>query len=164
MNHTLRPHATENLRQIGHGAAAGLAATVPMTIAMEVIQRLLPPDEQTPQEPLIITRKLLMRTGLDRYMDRHQQLALTAVAHFAYGAASGAAYLWLGQRLPLPQRLRGPAFGLLVWAGSYAGWLPVLKILPPPSRRPVGRNLLLIGAHLVWGVACASAARVETPR
>lgn len=146
------------------GAAAGLTATVPMTIAMEVIQRLLPPEEQTPQEPLIITRKLLTRVDLHRRFDHHQKLALTVAAHFAYGAAAGAASNYLGHRLPLPQRLRGPAFGLLVWGASYVGWLPALKILSPPSRRPLGRNLLLIGSHLVWGATCAQLAEMQARR
>jgi hypothetical protein len=42
---------------------------------------------------------------------------------------------------------------MLVWAASYAGWLPAVNTLPPPQRRPAGRNLLLILSHLVWGAA-----------
>jgi uncharacterized membrane protein YagU involved in acid resistance len=74
----------------------------------------------------------------------------STVAHFGYGAAMGAAYPMV-TRLPLPSGTRGPAYGLLVCAASYAGWLPAIETLPPPQRRPFGRNLLLIAAHLVWG-------------
>jgi hypothetical protein len=73
----------------------------------------------------------------------------------------GAAYAVLGRRLALPRASGGAAFGLLVYAAGYAGWLPAFGILPPPHRRPVGRNGLLIAAHLVWGTATAICSRNE---
>jgi uncharacterized membrane protein YagU involved in acid resistance len=58
----------------------------------------------------------------------------------------------------------GPVYGLAVWAAGYAGWLPAMHILPPTAQRPLGRNLLLITAHLVWGAAAeATAAAAAAP-
>jgi uncharacterized membrane protein YagU involved in acid resistance len=146
------------------GALAGLAATIPMTAVMLLIQRLLPPAEQTPQEPEMITRELLGRAGLHRHVDKRQQRWFAAAAHFGYGMVCGTVYPWTARRVSLLPPLRGPVYGLAVWAAGYAGWLPAMHILPPPTQRPLGRNLLLITAHLVWGAAAeATAAAAAAP-
>lgn len=49
--------------------------------------------------------------------------------------------------------LAGTAYGLAIWAGSYLGWFPALKILPSATRDSLGRNTLMIAAHFVWGSA-----------
>jgi uncharacterized membrane protein YagU involved in acid resistance len=43
-------------------------------------------------------------------------------------------------------------YGLGVWALSYLGWIPAARILAPAYRHPVRRNLLMIAAHVVWGL------------
>jgi hypothetical protein len=43
--------------------------------------------------------------------------------------------------------------GVAIWAGSYLGWLPTVGILTPATRHPWRRNLLMIVAHVIWGVA-----------
>jgi hypothetical protein len=52
---------------------------------------------------------------------------------------------------PVGAAVRGPLFGLLLWAVSYFGLLPGLRVLTPANEHPLGRNALMIGAHLVWG-------------
>ena len=44
------------------------------------------------------------------------------------------------------------AYGLGVWAMSYLGWIPAARILTPAHRHPLRRNLLMIAAHIVWGL------------
>ena len=139
------------LREVAAGAAAGLLATVPMTVTMLVIQRLLPRRQQSTLEPRRITEGMLRRVDLKEDLSKKERDRVSVAAHFGYGATVGALYPLVEGVLPLPRGLRGPAYGLCVWAASYAGWLPAVDILPPPQRRPAGRNLLLIAAHLVWG-------------
>lgn len=134
------------------GAAAGLLATVPMTFAMLAIQRMLPRRQQQQLEPRRITDDMLRRVGLRDDLKKDERDCVATVAHFGYGTAMGAAYP-LVHRSPLPRGLKGPAYGMLVSAGSYAGWLPAMETLPPPQRLGNGRNLLLIAAHLAWGAA-----------
>jgi hypothetical protein len=52
----------------------------------------------------------------------------------------------------------GVSWGLAVWAGSYQGWLPAAKILRPATEQPARRTLLMIGAHVVWGMVLGIAA------
>jgi hypothetical protein len=51
--------------------------------------------------------------------------------------------------------MRGIFFGLVVWAGSYLGWVPAAGILPPATEAPARRNALMIGSHFLWGILIA---------
>lgn len=73
-------------------------------------------------------------------------------AHFAYGALTGAL---LALRPQPPSPATGAAYGVLVWAVSYLGWIPASHILKPATRHPFRRNALLVAVHLIWGAATA---------
>jgi uncharacterized membrane protein YagU involved in acid resistance len=141
--------------QLVYGAAAGLAATAPMSGAMLLMHRLLPEREQYPLPPREITEELAEKTGERENMSEEELSLATAVAHFAYGAAAGAAYAVTAQKLPVSPLVKGTVFGLAVWAGSYLGWLPALGILTPATEHPAGRNALMITAHVIWGSVTA---------
>jgi putative membrane protein len=79
----------------------------------------------------------------------------TVALHFGYGTAVGALYVPLADLPSGPWPAKGMAFGLLVWIGSYLGWLPLTGLLSPATRHPAERNLLMIAAHLVWGSVIA---------
>ncbi|HZU38004.1 MAG TPA: DUF1440 domain-containing protein, partial [Gemmataceae bacterium] len=85
--------------------------------------------------------------------DQHRTAAL--FAHFGYGASMGAGYGILGRHLRLPAAVRGILYGLAVYAVSYHGYLPALRILRPIAQHPPGRRVSLIAAHVVWGLATA---------
>ena len=135
------------------GGLAGLAATVPMTIAMELLRPLVPLHGQlpTPQEPRYVTEGILRSAGLDHELSRTVRRKLTWLAHGLFGAACGAGLALIPRKVPFSKPVQGVLCGLGVWTASYAGWVPALGILPPPSGRPRGRNALMIAAHMVWG-------------
>jgi hypothetical protein len=133
------------------GAVSGLIATVPMTVAMLVIQRMLPRREQTTLEPRRVSDDMLRKADLHDDVSEDGKQQFSVAAHFGYGAGVGTIYALAEPFMPLPRGLRGPAYALAVWAVSYAGWLPAVNTLPPPQKRPAGRNVLLVVSHLVWG-------------
>lgn len=151
------------------GAAAGAAATMAMSMLMLVAQRsgLL---GRTP--PRHIVEHTLSHLHIRTKVSRRNRQLLTAVAHFGFGAAQGALYAALHQWVarhpqpPLeaprpeitvaPSAATGVPFALLVWAVSYAGWIPALGILPSPARDRPGRPMSMVLAHVVYGVALAS--------
>ncbi len=147
-----RGHAAEAL--VGGallGGLAGIAATAAMTVAMRRLWRGLPASERYPLPPREITERLVG----DRLPGRRSEATLrhaTVAAHFGFGAATGALF-------PLLSTARSPgagaAYGVAVWAASYFGWVPGLRILAPASAHPARRNALMIAAHLVWGAAVA---------
>ena len=137
------------------GAVAGFIATLPMSIVMLAGHRMLPHSERYPLPPEQITERMADRTGGEQA--RHNPLgdALTVLAHFSFGAGVGSLYTPLAKISPLPSMLTGLIYGFLVWFVSYQGWIPRARILPPATRQPMRRNLLMIVAHFVWGATLA---------
>lgn len=133
------------------GGIAGLVATAPMTAAMEMMHRNLPPEEQYPLPPREITMNVAEEVGLKDELDEEARLGATLAAHFAYGAACGAVYSSVSRHLPGPPVVRGIGFGLAVWTGSYLGLLPATHLLSSATHHPARRNALMIAAHVVWG-------------
>jgi uncharacterized membrane protein YagU involved in acid resistance len=144
------------MKRVLIGSLAGLVATLPMTMIMEMLHRQLPPTERYPLPPREITEKLAEEADVKDELSEPEQTGLTLVSHFAYGTAAGAAYVLTADRLPLSPILRGPAFATALWAASYLGWLPALGILRPATEHPPRRNALMIAAHLVWGATAAA--------
>ncbi len=132
------------------GAIGGLLATVPMTLVMEALHRRLPRDQRYPLPPREITEDMLHKAGLDDAFDDTQQGELSLLSHFGYGAITGALYPVTCEKVEHPL-VYGSAYGVAVWAASYYGWIPALRILAPPHRHPAQRRRLMIAAHLVWG-------------
>ena len=134
------------------GALAGLAATVPMTLAMKLMHEQLPREEQYPLPPRQVTEGRAETAGVNEQLGDEERKAATWVSHFAYGTACGALYGAVsGESLDGHPLLAGVGFGLAVWAGSYLGWLPAAGILSPATEHPARRNALMIAAHVVWG-------------
>lgn len=131
------------------GAIAGIAGTLVMTAAMRRMHQKLPPEESYPLPPREIVDSTLPVEG-------ESAKDVTMASHFAYGAASGAS---LGVANVMMGPVSGAAGGIGVWLGSYMGWLPGTGILKPASDHPPRRNLLMIAAHIVWGVTTARAMR-----
>jgi uncharacterized membrane protein YagU involved in acid resistance len=143
------------MNDLAAGAVAGFVGTAPMTVVMEGLRRLLPEHEQYPLPPREITEETAHKAGADGSLNEPLLKALTAAAHFGYGAAVGCGYGALARYLPGPTACKGMTYGLAVWAGSYLGLVPALGLLAPATEHPPRRTALMIAAHLVWGAATA---------
>ena len=142
------------------GALAGLVATLPMTIFMLATQRFLPKRQQYELPPEMITKALAHKAHIRHRLNKQLILGATTASHFGYGAAMGAAYGPLQKLVPLPMTAQGVLYGLLVWAASYLGLLPLLGISASGDKEPVRRNLMMIAAHIVWGASLGAMASV----
>jgi hypothetical protein len=127
------------------GAASGVVASATMTVAFTAFKMMGLLGELPPKK---LTRRVLTLFGL-RPSPGLPRGAATLAAHVAYGAGMGALY----GVLPRPARsvLGGTLFGAAVWAVSYAGWIPKLGLMRPPSLDRRGRPTAMILAHLVYG-------------
>ncbi len=132
------------------GAIAGGVATIPMTLFLLIAHRMLPEWQQYALPPERITTEVAKKTGIPKPAKEESQ-AGSLVAHFGYGASMGSLYSTFGKRIPGPSLLKGMIFGVGVWAASYLGWLPALKIDESAYNEPAQRNLMMIVAHLIWG-------------
>jgi uncharacterized membrane protein YagU involved in acid resistance len=142
------------MNRIYQSALAGFVATAPMTAVMWALDRgLRNRRERLPPEQ--ITRNVAKKTRLDRRLGGRTKKAVSWLSHFAFGTASGAGYSILPRKLGVAPPVKGTAYGLLVWALSYLGWLPAARILPSATRQSSRRNLAMIAAHVVWGATLA---------
>ena len=133
------------------GAMAGAAATLPMTLAMVAGHRMLPRQDQHPLPPRQITMRLAQQTGLADHLNEDQRKAVTLLGHFGYGAACGALFAAMRSREQHSMVVNATAFGVGVWTASYLGWLPATGLLSPAKQHPWRRNVLMLGAHVIWG-------------
>ena len=137
--------------RLAKGALAGLVATVPMTVTMVLLQRLLPKRLRYPLPPEQITLRVIADKGAISHLDDPERTIATGILHFGIGTLAGAIYSVAAKLIPAPNVARGIGFGLLVWLTGYMGWLPALGILQPATKHPAQRNALMITAHVVWG-------------
>ena len=139
------------MRQLLYGALAGMAATMAMTATIGRLESLLPRNQRYPLPSREITQRIL---GVAQVRPDDKTLAATAMAaHFAFGGLAGAIFPLFGRSRPL---VAGGAYGLAVWAVSYLGWLPATRLLAPATVHPMKRNLLMLAAHAIWGMALSS--------
>ena len=136
------------------GGIAGLVGTLAMTSAMRRMHAQLPEKERYPLTPREIIDSGSEQLGVPVAGETAKDI--TTAAHFAYGAAMGAL---IGALNPDPGKKTGAAAGVAVWLASYMGWIPAVGTLKPATEHPARRNLLMIGAHVVWGATTASAMR-----
>ena len=84
----------------------------------------------------------------------HTTVMLACACGMTYGAAMGSLYALARSQRPRNDAVAsGMAFGIAVWAVSYLGLLPALKLYRSATEEPTERNVLMIGAHLVWGAS-----------
>jgi hypothetical protein len=137
-----------NAPSLATGALAGIAATVPMTAAMELGRRSGLLRRQPPEQ---ITDRLFAAAGTTE-ATRQQRQRVAGLIHVATGAMLGAIFA----ALPHPKRLNhrislGVAYGVSVYTLNYAGLAPTLRLMPAPSQDRPGRQLTTLLAHLVYG-------------
>ena len=72
------------------GAAAGVIATVPMTIAMEELHRILPGEHEGPLPPREVTEGVSDYLHDDLKPETEENMErLTFLLHYAFGGAAG---------------------------------------------------------------------------
>ncbi len=142
------------------GAIAGAIAVIPMTIVMMKTQKRLK-GYSRPLPPEEVTESLLHKADLDSeipYSSKRFDF-LFAANHFGYGATLGALYPLFSRLLPQTKPIvKGPLYGFLVWLDSYAGWIPIFKVLRKEKALSRKNNAALISSHLVWGAILAALA------
>ncbi len=149
-----------------NGAVSGFVATLPMTLAMLVLNRTLPPRESDTLPPVEITDNLIEKAPVpEASVSQKQLLGLSLVNHFAYGSTVGALMPAAAKAIPGMPVQKGIVYGLMVWSVSYLGLMPAMKLYPNAKDEPARMNTLMILAHVVWGgVAGSLFGRLEPKR
>jgi hypothetical protein len=141
-------------RRVVGGSVGGVLGSVLMAVPVLAAREMgligTPPPER-------ITEGLLHRAGLRVDSDTEDRLA--ALLHVGFGAVAGALYGATAPRVrDVPRALAiGIGYAGLVYAVSYAGWVPGLGLLPPPHRDQRVRQGVMVAAHVLYGTAIALA-------
>ncbi len=149
----VRPGACSSAHVAALGAAAGIGATLAMSVVMLTAQRLGLLGEQPPRK---LSDRLHDAVGNERAGEGERRLG-TAAIHLGIGAiaAAGQQVVRRGTRWPQPAGLWGAAFGGAFWAVNYGLVAPALNIMPPPwSDRP-GRAPVMLAANVLYGALAA---------
>jgi uncharacterized membrane protein YagU involved in acid resistance len=134
---------------LGEGALGGAVGTAAFTGWMKGAQRVGLLGEMPPRK---IARKALQKTT----QPSSTSIDFATVAtHLGFGIAAGALFGVMSRRLHprVPGAIQGALFGSLVWAASYAGWVPLqlADVMPPPSKDRPDRPWVMFLGHLVFG-------------
>ncbi len=135
----------EDLGALGEGALGGVVGTAAFTGWMKGAQRAGLLGELPPRK---IARKAIGQAPSKTTLD-----VATVVTHLGFGVATGALFGVLSRRLHprVPGAVQGALWGSLVWAASYAGWVPALGIMPPPQKDRPERPWVMFLGHLIFG-------------
>jgi hypothetical protein len=139
------------IRRIMTGAASGVLATVGMSGWMLAGQLVSRHGEQPPKK---LVRGAAGRAGVATERRGAGTVLATGAAHLGFGIGAGALYGVVIRSSSVP---RGVAYGLGVWAVSYAGWIPALRLMPPPHKDLPGRAWTILSAHAVYGAILGAA-------
>jgi uncharacterized membrane protein YagU involved in acid resistance len=133
------------------GAAAGVVATVPMTIVMEELHRVLPGEHEGPLPPREVTENVYDKLSRRHDATEDSLEQATVLAHYAFGGAAGALFPLVAPRQRTAAVGAGLLYGAVVWSGSYLGLLPAFGVRHHAKHDATSRNAMMIAAHLVWG-------------
>jgi hypothetical protein len=141
------------LRRILAGAAAGVIATGPQSAVVwgaraAGIYHRRPPPEVVAEGP---TNAAVDAGVLPAQLGRPAMLA----EHMGFGAAGGALFA-LVSKVIQPAPIAGIVTGLVIWKASYDGWIPALRIMPPPEKDEAGRQVTMVIAHVAYGLSLAA--------
>jgi hypothetical protein len=161
VNLKLHSRGTSTARHLADGFADGSLATLPMSAFMLLAQRMGAMGKQPPER---ITEAGIHAAGADDVPEPLEKTA-SVFLHFVFGGVAGAAFsawarrparrarAFVRRRNASREALNGMAFGTMVWAASYMGWVPALGIMPPAHRDRPGRPSSMILAHWIYGAA-----------
>jgi hypothetical protein len=133
------------------GALGGLGATLVLSGLREAWARVGLVFETAPMQ--VVER--MEELGLLGDLSPRSRRLLSAAAHFAYGAGTGATFGLLRRERGTPgeEAAVGSALGVLAWGAGWSSWLPLTGVHRPPWTQKTPRVLLPVIDHAVFGAA-----------
>ena len=133
------------------GAVGGLGATLVLSGLRQAWAKIGLVFETAPMQ--VVDR--MEEVGLVGDLSPASRRLLTAFAHFAYGAGTGAAFGLLRRETgtPTDEAAVGSALGVLAWGAGWSSWLPLTGVHKAPWTQKTPKVLLPVIDHAVFGAA-----------
>jgi putative membrane protein len=149
--------------RIWRGVLAGLIGGVVAAGAMSVVHKSLaristgagqqtpPTNQHQDDDATVKVADGFARWFLHRPLREDTKPLAGNVVHYAFGASVGALYGGGADVVPRVTTAVGLPFGVAVWLGAHVITVPALGLAEPPTRRPLSKEGLEFGLHLVYG-------------
>jgi hypothetical protein len=133
------------------GALGGLGATLVLSGLRQAWAKIGLVFETAPMQ--VVDR--MEEVGLVGDLSPVGRRLLSAAAHFAYGAGTGAAFGLLRRERggPGEEAAVGSALGVLAWGAGWSSWLPLTGVHEAPWTQKTPKVLLPVIDHAVFGAA-----------
>ena len=144
------------------GAAGGLGGSVLMGAAM-VVGREVGLISKPP--PAAIADRVV-EGAIGETPSPAAEQGLATAAHLVFGTVAGAAFGAVAARLPrrVPLLAAALTYATAIWAVSYGGWVPALRLMPPPQDDEPARPPFMIAVHWLYGLSLGLVSGVATSR
>ena len=149
------------LRRILIGALAGAIATVPQSATVWGLRRAGVYRRRAARE--VVAEGITNATVGTEKVPQEWWKPVMLAEHFGFGAAAGALFGLL-TAIVRPTTVAGLLAGLAVWKASYDGWIPALRIMPPPEEDEQGRQVAMVLVHVAYGLALGAIVERLTSR
>jgi uncharacterized membrane protein YagU involved in acid resistance len=164
------PFQTRPRRDLARGIASGLVAGLAATWVMTRFQEAVPPDafarlfgeepedrendtEKADSRPATVEAAEEATTFLfDHELRDEEEEPAGTVVHYAFGAASGAAYGAAAELAPAVTAGAGLPFGVALWLAADEIGVPAAGLSEPPWEHPPSTHAYGLAAHLVYGL------------
>lgn len=148
---------TRRHRKELRGALAGVAATAAMTRVAKDWVQVRYPETELHYHPMTSLQWLVQKFGRRDPLPEHAAVPLAHALHYGYGAMAGATFAAsVSDRSRLPWMIRGSAYGFLLWAVSFCGYVPLLGIYKPAWQFEAQEREVTLLAHGTYGIALAA--------
>ena len=131
------------------GMLGGAGATLALSGLRESWKRVGLVFDTAPTQVVDRVEEVFTQEGFSPWARR----ALAAVAHVAYGVATGAAFGLLRRERggKGEEAAVGSSLGILAWGAGWASWLPLAGVHSPPWEQRTPKVLLPVIDHAVFG-------------
>ena len=145
-------HAHLGQQSLAKGLLAGLVAGLAATAAKTLAEKVYPPRTHGEPEPPEVLAEKVAGHHLEE-MPRH---VASETIHWAFGAATGAAYGALAEYYPAATSRQGANFGMTLMALTHEGALPAMGLSADPADQTIREKSSEMATHIVFGIVAES--------
>jgi putative membrane protein len=138
---------------LAKGLLAGLIAGIAATAAKTLVEKVYPPRTHgEPEPPAVLADKIA-----GHELAPASKAAATETIHWAFGAASGAAYGALAEFYPAATGREGVTFGMTLMALTHESALPAMGLSAAPAEQTTREKTSEMASHIIFGLVAEAA-------
>ena len=143
-------------KDLAKGLIAGMIGGIVATAAKSVAERVYPPRTHgEPEPPALLADKLA-----GHELAATSSFVAAETIHWAFGAATGAAYGALAEFYPAATAREGANFGMTLMALTHEGALPALGLSAEPADQTVRERSSEMVTHVIFGLVTETVRRL----